>query len=39
METPEQDMDAVNQDLLAGFDDAVSEFIQARGREGENMKA
>ncbi|MCZ4294768.1 YicC/YloC family endoribonuclease [Vibrio sinaloensis] len=38
METSEQDMDAVNKDLLAGFDGAVDEFIEARGREGENMK-
>ena len=39
METPEQDMDTVNKALLAGFDDALSEFIEARAREGENMKA
>ncbi len=39
METPEQDMDAVNKDLLKGFEEALSEFIEARGREGENMKA
>lgn len=39
METPEQDMDAINQALLSGFDEAVSEFITARGREGDNMKA
>ena len=39
METSEQDMDAINKDLLAAFDDAVSEFIEARGREGDNMKA
>lgn len=39
METPEQDMDSVNKDLLAGFDDAINEFIEARGREGDNMKA
>ncbi len=39
METAEQDMDAINTDLLAAFDDALSEFIEARGREGENMKA
>ncbi|WP_194438262.1 YicC/YloC family endoribonuclease [Vibrio fluminensis] len=38
METPEQDMDTVNKDLLAGFDEALSEFIEARGREGDNMK-
>ncbi len=39
METPEQDMDAINKSLLAAFDDAIGEFIEARGREGENMKA
>ncbi|WP_341659454.1 YicC/YloC family endoribonuclease [Vibrio sp.] len=39
METSEQDMDAINKDLLAAFDDAVSEFIEARSREGDNMKA
>lgn len=39
METPEQDMDAVNKDLLKGFEEALSDFIEARGREGENMKA
>ena len=39
METPEQDMDVVNKDLLAAFDEALGEFIEARGREGENMKA
>ncbi len=38
METPEQDMDAINKSLLAVFDDAIGEFIEARGREGENMK-
>ncbi|NIY92998.1 YicC/YloC family endoribonuclease [Vibrio diazotrophicus] len=38
METPEQDMDAINQTLLEAFDEAVKEFIDARGREGENMK-
>jgi len=39
METPEQDMDAINKDLLLAFDDALSDFIEARGREGDNMKA
>ncbi len=39
METPEQDMDAVNKDLLKAFDEALGDFIEARGREGENMKA
>jgi uncharacterized protein (TIGR00255 family) len=39
METPEQDMDAVNKVLLEAFDGAMDEFIEARAREGENMKA
>lgn len=39
METPEQDMDAINQALLTAFDEGVDEFIAARGREGDNMKA
>ncbi len=39
METPEQDMDTINKALLSGFDEAVNDFINARGREGENMKA
>ncbi|USD65159.1 YicC/YloC family endoribonuclease [Vibrio sp. SCSIO 43136] len=39
METPEQDMDSINKELLAGFEEALSEFIDARGREGDNMKA
>jgi uncharacterized protein (TIGR00255 family) len=38
METPEQDMDTVKKDLLSGFDEAIADFIDARGREGENMK-
>ncbi len=39
METPEQDMDSINKDLLNGFDEAINEFIAARASEGENMKA
>lgn len=39
METPEQDMDEVNKVLLSAFDEALVEFIDARGREGDNMKA
>ncbi|WPC74213.1 YicC/YloC family endoribonuclease [Vibrio porteresiae] len=38
METPEQDMDVINKALLDGFDSAVTEFIETRGREGANMK-
>ncbi|MDG4869745.1 hypothetical protein P8631_17305, partial [Guyparkeria sp. 1SP6A2] len=32
-------MDSINKALLAGFDEAIVEFIDARGREGDNMKA
>lgn len=38
MEAPEQDLDAINKDLLVGFDEAVADFIAARASEGENMK-
>lgn len=38
METPEQDIDAITQELLAAFDTALNEFIQARSREGSNLK-
>ncbi|WCE29826.1 YicC/YloC family endoribonuclease [Vibrio sp. SCSIO 43137] len=38
METPEQDMDSINKDLLTAFDDTIKEFIEARGREGSNMR-
>ena len=39
MEAPEQDLDAINKDLLAAFDNTVDDFIAARASEGENMKA
>ena len=39
MEAPEQDLDAINKDLLAAFDSTVDDFIAARASEGENMKA
>jgi len=38
METPEQDMDSINKDLLTAFDETIKEFIEARGREGSNMR-
>ncbi|MGF1713516.1 YicC family protein [Photobacterium chitinilyticum] len=38
MEAPEQDLDAINKDLLAGFDEAINDFIAARASEGKNMK-
>ncbi|MGF1737999.1 YicC/YloC family endoribonuclease [Photobacterium satsumensis] len=39
MEAPEQDLDAINKDLLNAFDSTVDDFIAARASEGENMKA
>ena len=39
MEAPEQDLDAINKDLLEAFDRTVDDFIVARASEGENMKA
>ncbi|UTV27886.1 YicC/YloC family endoribonuclease [Photobacterium atrarenae] len=39
MEAPEQDLDAINQELLAGFDETLTDFIAARASEGDNMKA
>ncbi|WP_027696473.1 YicC/YloC family endoribonuclease [Vibrio litoralis] len=39
MEAPEQDMDAIQKELLEAFEQAMSDFIDARGREGDNMKA
>ena len=38
METEETDMDAIQVDLLKGFDQALKDFIAARASEGENMK-
>lgn len=37
VETPEQDLDAISQDLLAAFDELLQEFIAMRGREGEKL--
>ncbi|MFV0574913.1 MAG: YicC/YloC family endoribonuclease [Vibrio sp.] len=39
MEAPEQDMDTIQKQLLEAFEEAIADFIAARGREGENMKA
>lgn len=39
MEAPEQDFDTINKELLAEFELTVNDFIDARAREGENMKA
>jgi uncharacterized protein (TIGR00255 family) len=39
METEEADMSTIQAEILAGFDQALKEFIVARTDEGENMKA
>lgn len=39
MEAEEADMNSIQSDVLTGFDIALAEFIQARGDEGENLKA
>jgi len=39
MEAPEADMSAIQAELLAGFDQALKDFIAARSSEGENLKA
>ncbi len=38
MEAPEQDFDSINKELLAEFELAVNDFVEARASEGENMK-
>ena len=38
MESPEQDLDAINKDLLQGFELALEDFIAARASEGSNMQ-
>ncbi|MCK3658291.1 hypothetical protein A4G18_06095 [Pasteurellaceae bacterium Pebbles2] len=38
VETPEQDVDLISQDLLNAFDQLLQEFIAMRGREGEKLK-
>ncbi|QYK01743.1 YicC/YloC family endoribonuclease [Shewanella psychrotolerans] len=35
MSGSEQDMDAISKELLVAFDDAIEQFIEARGREGD----
>ncbi|WP_394130748.1 YicC/YloC family endoribonuclease [Shewanella maritima] len=34
----EQDMDAIGADLMSAFDNAIDQFIEARGREGSAME-
>ena len=38
MEAPEADMSSIQAELLAGFDQALTDFIAARASEGENLK-
>ncbi len=38
MSGSEQDMDAIGKELLTAFDDAIEQFIEARGREGDAIK-
>jgi uncharacterized protein (TIGR00255 family) len=39
MEAPENDMSAIQAELLSAFDQALKDFIAARASEGENLKA
>ena len=39
MEAQESDMNAIQGDILAGFDTALADFITARANEGENLKS
>jgi uncharacterized protein (TIGR00255 family) len=39
MEAPENDMSAIQSELLSAFDQALKDFIAARASEGENLKA
>ncbi|WP_206482994.1 YicC/YloC family endoribonuclease [Thalassotalea sp. G2M2-11] len=39
MEAEETDMDSIQAEILAGFDQALKDFIVARASEGENLKA
>ena len=39
MEAQETDMNTIQQEILAGFDNALKDFIEARSNEGENLKA
>jgi uncharacterized protein (TIGR00255 family) len=39
MEAPENDMSAIQAELLTAFDQALKDFISARASEGENLKA
>lgn len=38
VDTQNQDLDQISQDLMAGFEQIVQDFIAMRGREGENLQ-
>ncbi|HSG51565.1 MAG TPA: YicC/YloC family endoribonuclease, partial [Rheinheimera sp.] len=38
METPTEDLDTLQAELLAGFDAAMQDFLAGRGREGEAIE-
>ncbi|WNO59929.1 YicC/YloC family endoribonuclease [Rheinheimera sp. MMS21-TC3] len=38
METPNDDIDAIQKELLAGFDAALQDFLAGRGREGDAIE-
>ncbi|SMB83146.1 TIGR00255 family protein [Pasteurella testudinis DSM 23072] len=38
VETPEQDLEQIAQDLLNGFDQLLDDFIAMRGREGQKLQ-
>ncbi|MGB0892929.1 MAG: YicC/YloC family endoribonuclease [Parashewanella sp.] len=39
LSSSEQDMDAIGKELLGAFDSAIDQFIEARSREGDAIKA
>ena len=39
MQAPEQDVDAITIELMAGFEETLNEFIEARSTEGANLAA
>jgi len=39
MQAPEQDVDAITIDLMAGFEETLTDFITVRGNEGANLAA
>lgn len=39
VDTQSQDLDQIDQDLLAGFEQILADFIAMRGREGANLQA